>query len=331
MRKLALVANYVVSLLIGIAIVIPIGLVSRCLLARLHSPLAEIVIFAAWFLLLLLFTAVRRHDWRAMYAKKSMGSSLWLMLILTALYLFMRRCSHYFSPEFFFTYLLPLYILMGEKRLEPLFSWGRQTSLLDLLNTGECAPLRKALDSLPGESLNKPFSRTDTPLIHAILLHGKPEIISLLLEHGADPNLPSAAGMLPIQVAVMLDRYEAVELLLRHGASTEPAKRLPTTLLHLACLRGRKTALVELLLRAGCDINGLNRKGETPLHIAARRGEVEILKLLLAHGAEVNARDQRGATPLALADEQVHGLKRLFAPAGRRQVVEILRTASAAG
>lgn len=58
---------------------------------------------------------------------------------------------------------------------------------------------------------------------------------------------------------------------------------------------------------------------------------MEILKLLLAHGADMNARDQRGATPLALADAQVHGLKRIFAPAGRRHVVEILRAASTAG
>lgn len=46
-------------------------------------------------------------------------------------------------------------------------------------------------------------------------------ILSLLLQHGADPNIPSAMGFTPLYAAIFGGNLEMVELLLQNGAHTK--------------------------------------------------------------------------------------------------------------
>ena len=109
----------------------------------------------------------------------------------------------------------------------------------------------------------------NTPLVNAAQGAGL-EVLRLLLERGADPNLRGADERTALQAAAHFgfDGYE--------GA-------------------------VKILVDAGAEIDACNWLGETALMIAARQGYVKFVKALLVAGADPSIRDKRGQTALRQA------------------------------
>ncbi len=101
---------------------------------------------------------------------------------------------------------------------------------------------------------------------------GSIDAISLLLDSGADVNLPGSTG----------DNWDATPL--QHA------------------ILERQPAAVRLLLDRGADPNrGAGQGSLTPLLLAAGDTDPASLKLLLAHGADPAVEDEHGATPLSHA------------------------------
>ncbi|KAK2851544.1 hypothetical protein Q5P01_007820 [Channa striata] len=99
---------------------------------------------------------------------------------------------------------------------------------------------------------------------------GNPDIISLLLEHGADPNQPLYSGHLPI---------------------------------HRVAYRGHRLALEQLI--PVTKMSAVKESGMSPLHSAAAGGHahcIECTRLLLEAGAMVN-QDPINCLQYALKDE----------------------------
>ena len=112
-----------------------------------------------------------------------------------------------------------------------------------------------------------------TALQSAIAGHW-PDIVLLLLEHGANPGL----------VSEVRDR------------KTKP---LPSPLLH-ATMEGHM-GIVKLLLEHGADVNAPSwywGSSNLPLHTAAGKGDIEILQTLLKHGANVDAQTEDGVSAI---------------------------------
>jgi ankyrin repeat protein len=168
------------------------------------------------------------------------------------------------------------------------------------------------------------------------------KVAELLLKHGADPNLRDKEGKTPLHYAARHCGYDAVALLLRHGAEAdlEAFDEVPwfdTTdeehydgrrvlgqrgIMKLfaergvlpMCYRGCETPLHRIykhdyykqpwLLEFGGDPNVRDRLGRTPLHHAAAEGRG--LEPLLEAGADPNARDKDGKTPLHYAVAHRH-------------------------
>jgi ankyrin repeat protein len=103
--------------------------------------------------------------------------------------------------------------------------------------------------------------------------------IRLLLEHGANPNLPNIQGVTPVMAAAGLGSNEIDT---RGRFKTQPDQ----------------VASIDLLVKAGADINAHDSRGQTALHGAALFGYDDVIKDLVAHNADVNAKDQKGMTPL---------------------------------
>jgi ankyrin repeat protein len=157
-----------------------------------------------------------------------------------------------------------------------------------------------------------------TPLAHA-LAGGDASVVSLLLARGAEARAHS--GKL-LRIATILNRPDLVRLLLAHGADARridslgpldaPARPIaelllahgapvPPALLPRACRAdvARNTLhRVTVLLGYGADANSRSREGLTALHYAVRGGELPVIRHLLEHGADVAARDPGGLTPL---------------------------------
>lgn len=187
--------------------------------------------------------------------------------------------------------------------------------------------------------LNKPFEgvRNQT-ILHFAAGRGTPEIVKVLLQHGADPTVKDGDGYFPLDVAIHAENMGVVELLQSlTGESEEPdfpsvlqgfftslmhndipaiqqvIERYPEiitmdqidddrdTFLHATAVTGTPEAL-KLIVRQFKNVNPRNRFGQTPLHYAASRGKCKNLQVLVNNGANLEARtDAEGATPFHLA------------------------------
>jgi len=97
-------------------------------------------------------------------------------------------------------------------------------------------------------------------------------------------------GTSALHWAVLQDRRDLIELLLRAGANPNAKNRYGVTPLSVACENGSQ-AIVDALLKAGADPNVALVSGETPLMTAARTGQAGAVQLLLARGVTVDARE----------------------------------------
>jgi len=166
--------------------------------------------------------------------------------------------------------------------------------------------------------------RGETPLHWAV---ANAEVVSLLVKY--DVDVKDRDGRTPLHWAVKFGNRDAVEILLRHGASVDATDKYGFTPLKLALFEGSpkhiqiaklliehgadvKSAfhmavytgsadLVKLFLEKGADIDAQDNNGDTALHIATRRGYLDVVKVLLEHGANANLRNKFGETPLDIA------------------------------
>jgi hypothetical protein len=156
-----------------------------------------------------------------------------------------------------------------------------------------------------------------------------PELVDLLLAHGADADAPGPDGRSPYTLATGQGRTEVAALLRRHGA-IDDASGIDRFL--SACLRadhadahrqvtrdpglpGRltssqeaaaiaqaaeagNTAAVSLMLDLSFPIDARSGEhGSTALHAAAYSGSASTARLLIDRGADIEARDTRWDGP----------------------------------
>ena len=152
-----------------------------------------------------------------------------------------------------------------------------------------------------------------------------PDLVTVLLKRGANPNQPLKAPLLmrqhstgdaslgdgatPLMRAVKAGDLALMRILLDHGANPSSSlKNQTTTLMMVLSARGGRGLTpespgyqaIELLLDRGADVNAANGAGETVLHQAVSRGDA-IVRLLTMRGARVDVRDKQGRTPLDVA------------------------------
>jgi ankyrin repeat protein len=157
---------------------------------------------------------------------------------------------------------------------------------------------------------------------------GRLDIVQLLLDHGADPNLPEeqiAPRGKALYQAVFNGHYEIAKLLLEHGAFPNPPVESSGDALWVAQKFRPNARMEQLLLSSGATpvpedpeeawpAVAHNWLRITPLHEAARAGDLEKAKALLDAGADLTARDEHlRSTPLAWA-----------AKFGQREMVTLL-------
>jgi uncharacterized protein len=172
------------------------------------------------------------------------------------------------------------------------------------------------------------------------------ELITLLLDKGANPNLQLkllppfrsvgadrgvdqmlTMGATPLLRAAKALDAPAIQLLLAHGARVNlPNIRGTTPTMAAAGLgsvdadtRGyfttpdvqeRSLASLKLLLAAGGEINARDNRGQTPLHGAAFWGWNDVVQFLAEHGADLNALDLRDKAPIDSAMGRAGGNSR---------------------
>ena len=153
-----------------------------------------------------------------------------------------------------------------------------------------------------------------SPLSNAAAV-GRMDIVQLLLDHGADPNLPEeqyAPKGRALYSAVYHGHYDIAKLLLDRGAFPNPPVESSGDALWISREWRPDPRMEQLLLSYGATEQ--NRPAEdwesragnwlriSPLHRAARKGDVDKARALLDAGADLTARDEHlRSTPLAWA------------------------------
>jgi ankyrin repeat protein len=155
-----------------------------------------------------------------------------------------------------------------------------ELGVLEAAAAGRADRLRELLDADPGSR----HTRTPegfTPLGLAAFLGG-PEVVRVLLEHGADANddADNKFRVRPVNAAAAAGDHETL----------------------------------RLLLEAGADPNARQEGGFTALHAAAHTDDVEMARLLLAHGGDpaIATDDGRDCARIA-ADDASPGVAALLA------------------
>ena len=116
------------------------------------------------------------------------------------------------------------------------------------------------------------------------------DIVSTLLEAGADANKIAHPRCNPLRQAATQGSVEAVQLLLKAGARPDLILEDQETALQ-AAVKSRNIDLVEILIAAGADINAPAGPilGRTALQEATEMGDITMVKCFLSHDADVNA------------------------------------------
>jgi ankyrin repeat protein len=113
----------------------------------------------------------------------------------------------------------------------------------------------------------------NTPLLLACR-GGHLEIMTILLEAGADKSVESKRGETLLHYAVHTS-CEMVRLLLAAGCEADKADKPGYTPLHKACMSGSSVDIATLLER-GADHNLANSNGDTPIHIACQFTKLQV-------------------------------------------------------
>ena len=210
-----------------------------------------------------------------------------------------------------------------------------ETAFVESLASSPAGTVREALDR--DAALANAFRmvrgrrasyRAESALTFAIK-NANADVVAVLLEKGANPNLPQGDGASPLSVAIGLEtaRKDKVALLLGKGADPEKVFDFGSALHHAASIHDSAAGEVfPLLLAKAAGVGHYDATGRTPLHSAASSANPAVIRLLVKKGADINVKTRpgqdrgvhgevAGATPLAIVarDRQIAGAATLCA------------------
>lgn len=126
-----------------------------------------------------------------------------------------------------------------------------------------------------------------------------------LLSNGADPNTAeNATSATPLFTAISNNNPQMVQLLLDHGANVTQVNEKGSLPIHEAASgnafgkdkKYRANEIIQSLIEHGADVNQKNAKGQTPLMLACKSARKETVLFLLNKNAKTDIQDAKGKT-----------------------------------
>ena len=220
---------------------------------------------------------------------------------------------------------------MGQTPLHTAVDHNRPEEVKFLLKAGADPNARESPGALIKQEYDSDPAKLNEwglPALHCAVWHTRNlDIITALLDAGADPNMRAHFDRTPLHSAVppyetheTRETHKAiVRALVKAGANLEARNETDMwTPLHWAAQQS--ATATKALLEAGANVEARCYDGSTPLHLAVSpqlmysTPNLAAAKVLLEGGANPNARDKRNRTPLHQAATDRIILHRLLEP-----------------
>jgi ankyrin repeat protein len=131
--------------------------------------------------------------------------------------------------------------------------------------------------------------RRVAPILTSLCHFGHTELMTLLLERGADPDQVDGCGSSCLTTASLGGRADMLALLLRHGCrNLDHRDATGRTALHYSCEAGALEGVMALL-EAGADASLVDAHGRTPLQLALGKRREAYVSAWSARGARLAA------------------------------------------
>ncbi|XP_074127145.1 ankyrin repeat domain-containing protein 26-like isoform X2 [Sminthopsis crassicaudata] len=125
--------------------------------------------------------------------------------------------------------------------------------------------------------------------LHLACVTGHLDVVSLLVERKCELDLLDQDRRTPLMKAIQCQQEECATILLEHGADPNIGDNNNNALHYVAYFQNIDIA--AKLLRYKADIEAKNKEGLTPLFFAVRANKCDMADFLLKNGANVNALD----------------------------------------
>ncbi len=174
----------------------------------------------------------------------------------------------------------------------PLLGWAAQNGNVEIVRA--LLEAKAAVDSTD-------TGFKETPLLRAIE-NGHVEVVKELLKAKANPNAKDAREEPALARAAKGEKPEIVSALVEAGADAKYISPDGDSLALLATQTNQPGSIeiIKILAAAKADLNHSNLI-YTPLYYAAELGSKDLVKALLDGGADPNGKTQGGGTPLYAA------------------------------
>jgi len=166
------------------------------------------------------------------------------------------------------------------------------------LNT-DADPIERLINS--GVSPNSQDSEGKSLLMIAAQ-RGFLELVQSLLELNVDMRLKDRSGRTALFYAIEAnnENVDVVSFLLDHGADLNHESQERATPLLRAVERGYY-GITKMLLEKGANLHtGFDGSGDTALHLAVKRNDKRIINLLFEYGCDPNKKNKKKLTPREL-------------------------------
>lgn len=158
-------------------------------------------------------------------------------------------------------------------------------TLAEACSDGDVSTVRKLLRE--GKSVNETTEEGES-LLSLACSAGYLELAQVLLAMHANVEDRGIKGdCTPLMEAASAGHPDIVKLLISHGAEVNAQSSTGNTPLMYACSGGHE-AVVRVLLDNAANVEDHNENGHTPLMEAASAGHVGVAKILLEYGAGIN-------------------------------------------
>ncbi|TKR30217.1 ankyrin repeat domain-containing protein [Luteimonas gilva] len=165
--------------------------------------------------------------------------------------------------------------------------------LADAVKAGDAARIKELV---AGGANPNAQGEKGLPMLQWAMLNQSRDGFDALLAAGADPARGNDDGVTAVHLAAMADTDYYLRKLLEKGASPDTPNTVTGVTPLMAALMAERADHADFLLKSGAKVAAADRQGNTALHLAAKINETGRVLQLLEAGADPNAKNAQGVT-----------------------------------